>query len=75
MAPVGGNGGLQGEKTSKKIFVPNELKSPKTTCLFLFFFPHLGGGWLGQKQVWNFTHFFFEPFPEWAFAIKRYLVN
>ena len=36
MAPVGGSGGLQGEKTSKKYFVPNELKSPKKHVLYIF---------------------------------------
>ena len=48
MAPVGGNGGLQGEKTSKKNFVPNELKSPKTTCLF--FVLSIFGGWVGGSD-------------------------
>ena len=66
MASVGGSGELQGEKTSNIFFDPNELKSPKNNMSFFVFFPHLGGGWVGQKQVWNFTHFFFfffEPFP------------
>ena len=57
MAAVDG-GGFQGGKSKRKFIVPNELKSPKTTCLFFVFFPHLGGGWVGQKQLWNFTHFF-----------------
>ena len=61
MAPVGGSGGLQGEKTSKKNFVPNELKSPKNNMSF-FVFSTLGG-WVGQKQVCNFTHFFFWTLP------------
>ena len=38
MAPVGGSGGLQGEKTSKKFFVPNALKSPKRQHVFFLFF-------------------------------------
>ena len=61
MGPVGGSGGWLSEKKYKKIFVPNELKSPKNNMSFFVFFPHLGGGWVGQKQVWNFTHFFLNP--------------
>ena len=38
VAPVGGSGGLQGEKTTKFFFVPNELKSPKNNMSFYFFF-------------------------------------
>ena len=45
--------GLQGEKTSKFFFVPNELKSPKN-----MFFSTFGGGWVVKKQMWNFPHFF-----------------
>ena len=48
MAPVGGSGGLQGEKTSKKIFVPNELKSQKTRCHFIIFFYE--GGWVAGSN-------------------------
>ena len=58
MAPVGGSGGLQGEKTSKKIFCSKWAKKPKKQHVFFLFFPHLGGGWVCQKQVWNFPHFF-----------------
>ena len=42
------------------VFVPNELKSPKTTC-FLFFSPHLGDGWVGKKQMGINPHIFLNP--------------
>ena len=60
MAPVGGNGGLQGEKNFKFLFVPNELKSPKNNMSFFIFFPHLGGGWVGgsEASVEFYTLFF-----------------
>ena len=52
-------GWLQGEKFSEIFFVLNELKSPpKTTCLFCFY-PHLGGGWAVQTQIWINPYFFF----------------
>ena len=59
MGPVGGSGGWLGEKNSKNFFVPNELKSPKNN---MFFLHTRGGGWVCQKQVCIFTHFFY-PFP------------
>ena len=49
MAPVDGSGGLQGEKNFKFFFVPDKLKSPKTTCLFLFF--STLGGWVGGSEA------------------------
>ena len=39
MAPLGG----ACEKFSKFSFDPNELKSPKTTCLFIIFLFRVGG--------------------------------
>ena len=47
MAPVGGSGGLQGEKFSKNFFVPDELKSPKNQHGF-FESPLRGVGWVGH---------------------------
>ena len=61
VAAVDGSSGWQGEKTSEIFFVPNDLKSPKNN-IFLFFFPHLGVGWVFQKQMWINPHFF-KPFP------------
>ena len=57
MGPVGGSGGWLSEKNSKIFFVPKELKSPKPTCLF--FYPYLGGRWVGQTQIWIYPYFFF----------------
>ena len=39
-----------------------------------FFFPHLGGGWVGQTEVWKIPHFFFliEPFPNQMGIPKKY---
>ena len=45
-------------KKNFKIFCSKWSKKPKKQHIFFCFFPHLGGGWLDQKQVWNFTHFF-----------------
>ena len=46
-------GGLQGEKTSKKNFVPDELKSPKNNMFFFVFYVIGGwvGGWFRSKCV------------------------
>ena len=66
MAPVGGSGGWQGEKTSKFFFVPNELKSPENNMSF--FVLSILGGWVGGSDpnmdisIFYFVSFI-EPFP------------
>ena len=44
-------------KNFRIFFVPNELKSPEQHVFFCFY-PHLGGGWVVQKQMWINPHFF-----------------
>ena len=51
MAPVGGSGGLQGEKTSTKFFLfQMSYKAKKQHVFFLFFFQHLGW-WVGGSEA------------------------
>ena len=57
MGPVGGSGGWLSEINFKKNFVPNELKSPKTTCLF--FVLSIFGGWVRPKYGYGYIHIFF----------------
>jgi len=42
-------------------FQPTPPLTPTTAnhhCRFFVFLPHLGGGWVGQSQMWINPHFF-----------------
>ena len=51
-----------GEKNSI-FFAPNQLKTPITTCLFIFFSSIKGGGWVRSLIENSIISFVFEPFP------------